>query len=176
QAGNNLARITSANELADYLKEVTSPDFFVSRFVDYSSHDGQFRKYRIAMLRGEPFICHMAISSDWMVHYVNAGMYESAEKREEEGLFMQNFNRFATRHQAALSAIYARLQLDYLCIDCAETSDGKLLVFEIDHIMAVHAMDSASLFPFKAGQIAKLQHAFEQYLYTLQTQPLLESA
>ncbi|TXI36561.1 MAG: hypothetical protein E6Q51_05340, partial [Methylophilus methylotrophus] len=107
QAGNNLARITSANELADYLKEVTSPDFFVSRFVDYSSHDGQFRKYRIAMLRGEPFICHMAISSDWMVHYVNAGMYESAEKREEEGLFMQNFNRFATRHQAALSAIYA---------------------------------------------------------------------
>jgi glutathione synthase/RimK-type ligase-like ATP-grasp enzyme len=176
QAGNNLARITSATELADYLKEVASPDFFVSRFVDYSSHDGQFRKYRIAMLRGEPFICHMAISNDWMVHYVNAGMYESAEKREEEGLFMQNFNRFATRHQAALSAIYERLQLDYLCIDCAETFDGKLLVFEIDHIMAVHAMDSASLFPFKAGQIAKLQHAFEQYLYTLQTQPLLESA
>ena len=176
QAGNNLARITSATELADYLKEVASADFFVSRFVDYSSQDGQFRKYRIAMLRGEPFICHMAISSDWMVHYVNAGMYESAEKRAEEGLFMQNFTSFATRHQAALSAIYEHLQLDYLCIDCAETPDGKLLVFEIDHIMAVHAMDSASLFPFKAGQIAKLQRAFEQYLYTLETQPLLESA
>lgn len=176
QAGNNLARITSATELADYLKEVASADFFVSRFVDYSSQDGQFRKYRIAMLRGEPFICHMAISSDWMVHYVNAGMYESAEKRAEEGLFMQNFTSFATRHQAALSAIYEHLQLDYLCIDCAETPDGKLLVFEIDHIMAVHAMDSASLFPFKAGQIAKLQRAFEQYLYRLETQSLLESA
>lgn len=176
QAGNNLAKITSASELADYLSTVDSPQFFVSRFVDYSSQDGQFRKYRIAMLRGQPFICHMAISSDWMVHYVNAGMYESAEKRAEEGLFMQHFSAFAARHQAALSAIYARLQLDYLCIDCAETRDGQLLVFEIDHIMAVHAMDSASLFPFKAGEVAKLQHAFEQYLYALQTQPLLESA
>jgi len=176
QAGNHLAKITSAAELADYLSTVDSAQFFVSRFVDYSSQDGQFRKYRIAMLRGQPFICHMAISSDWMVHYVNAGMYESAEKRAEEGLFMQNFSGFATRHQTALSAIYERLQLDYLCIDCAETREGDLLIFEIDHIMAVHAMDSPSLFPFKAGQIAKLQHAFEQYLYALQTQPLLESA
>lgn len=176
QAGNNLARIQSSRELADYLNRVDSPQFFVSRFVDYSSADGQFRKYRIAMLRGQPFICHMAISSDWMVHYVNAGMYESAEKRAEEGLFMQHFTDFATRHQDALSAIYSRLQLDYLCIDCAETRDGDLLIFEIDHIMAVHAMDSASLFPFKAAEIAKLQHAFEQYLYALQTQPLLESA
>lgn len=176
QAGNHLAKITSAAELASYLSTVDSAQFFVSRFVDYSSEDGQFRKYRIAMLRGQPFICHMAISSDWMVHYVNAGMYDSAEKRAEEGQFMQNFAGFASRHQAALSAIYERLQLDYLCIDCAETRDGELLVFEIDHIMAVHAMDSASLFPFKAGQVAKLQHAFEQYLYALQTQPLLESA
>lgn len=176
QAGNNLARIQSSSELTAYLSTVDSPDFFVSRFVDYSSQDGQFRKYRIAMLQGQPFICHMAISSDWMVHYVNAGMYESAEKRAEEDQFMQNFSGFATRHQAALSAIYQRLQLDYLCIDCAETREGELLVFEIDHIMAVHAMDSASLFPFKAGQVGKLQHAFEQYLYALQTQALLESA
>jgi hypothetical protein len=176
QAGNDLARITQATELADYLKQVQNTAFFVSRFVDYSSQDGQFRKYRIAMLRGQPFICHMAISSDWMVHYVNAGMYDSADKRAEEGAFMQNFASFAARHQSALAAIYQRLQLDYLCIDCAETKDGKLLVFEIDHIMAVHAMDSASLFPFKAGQIGKLQQAFEQYLYALQPQPLLESA
>ncbi len=176
QAGNDLARITQATELADYLRQVESTSFFVSRFVDYSSGDGQFRKYRIAMLRGQPFICHMAISSDWMVHYVNAGMYDAAEKRAEEDLFMQNFSVFAERHQVALAAIYQRLQLDYLCIDCAETRDGKLLVFEIDHIMAVHAMDSPRLFPFKAGQIAKLQHAFEQYLYALQPQPLLESA
>lgn len=176
QAGNDLAKINNASELTDYLKSVSSPDFYVARFVDYHSQDGQFRKYRIAMLRGQPFICHMGISSHWMVHYVNAGMYESAEKRDEECSFMQNFHRFTSRHQAALATIYQRLQLDYLCIDCAETADGELLIFEIDHIMAVHAMDSATLFPFKAGQISKLQQAFEQYLDALQTQPLLESA
>ena len=176
QAGNDLARITQAAALTDYLESVDSPEFFVSRFVDYSSADGQFRKYRIAMLRGQPFISHMAISSDWMVHYVNAGMYDSAEKRAEEDQFMQQFAGFAARHQAALAGIYQRLPLDYLCIDCAETRDGKLLVFEIDHIMAVHAMDSTRLFPFKAAQIAKLQHAFEGYLHSLLPQPLMESA
>ena len=176
QAGRDLQRINDAKALADYVQQTAVAEYFVARFVDYSSADGQFRKCRIAMLNGQPFISHMAISSDWMVHYVNAGMYESAEKRAEEGLFMQQFDQFAARHAQALAVIYQRLKLDYFCIDCAETRDGKLLVFEIDHIMVVHAMDNPELFPFKAAQIAKLQQAFEQTLYQLLPQPELEPA
>ena len=142
-------------------------EFFHSRFIDYSSNDGLFRKYRIAMIDGEPFACHMGVSSHWMVHYVNAGMYEDAAKREEEARFMENFADFAARHRAALAAIHERNRLDYICIDCAETADGRLLIFEADHCMVVHAMDPEDLFPYKQVHMLKVKNAFREFLFRL---------
>jgi hypothetical protein len=86
---------------------------------------------------------------------------------------MANFDDFAQRHQAALAAIACRTQLDYLCIDCAETPDGQLLVFEIDHAMVVHAMDLEEQFPYKQPHMLKVKNAFRDYLARLTTvQPL----
>jgi glutathione synthase/RimK-type ligase-like ATP-grasp enzyme len=167
QGGRDLDRIESPHQLAAYLSRVDGPDFFVSRFVDYSGSDGLFRKYRIALIDGEPFACHMGVSKHWMVHYVNAGMYEEAHKRAEEADFMACFDDFAKRHQAALDAIASRTGLDYLCIDCAQTSDGQLLVFEVDHCMVVHAMDSEDLFPYKQTHMQKVKAAFRDYLLRL---------
>jgi len=102
-----------------------------------------------------------------MIHYVNAGMYEDAQKREEENAFMEHFDDFALRHRAALDAIYQRTHLDYVCIDCAETQDGQLLIFEVDHTMVVHAMDPEHLFPYKQFHMQKVKNAFRNYLFRL---------
>ena len=161
--GHDLCKIDSAAALAGYLAEVDAEAFYLSPFIDYSGDDGLFRKFRIALIGGEAFACHMAVSSDWMIHYVNAGMYEDAEKRADERNFMASFATFAKRHRVALAAIHERAQLDYLCIDCAETRDGHLLVFEIDHAMVVHAMDSEDLFPHKQHYIKKVRQAFQEY-------------
>lgn len=163
-AGKDLARIDSAVALESYFECVKVESFYISRFVDYSGTDGLFRKYRIALIDGKPFASHMAISSDWMIHYLNAGMYEDAAKRAEEEAFMANFDAFAQKHQAALSAIHQRSKLEYVCVDCAETRDGDLLVFEIDHAMVVHAMDSTALFPYKQVYMQQVKKAFENYL------------
>jgi glutathione synthase/RimK-type ligase-like ATP-grasp enzyme len=167
QAGRDLDRIDDPAALAAYLAKVDAPDFFLARFVDYSSSDGRFRKFRIALIGGRPFACHMAVSSHWMVHYVNAGMYEDGAKRAEEAEFMANFEHFAERHRAALNAIHQRLQLDYFCIDCAETRDGQLLIFEADHVMVVHAMDQEALFPYKQQHMLKAERAFRDFLLGL---------
>jgi glutathione synthase/RimK-type ligase-like ATP-grasp enzyme len=167
QAGQDLDRIEDAEALAAYLERVPAEELYVSPFIDYRGADGLFRKVRVALLDGVPYVSHMAVSSHWMVHYLNAGMYEDAARRREEEAFMDRFDEFAQRHAAALRAIHQRSGLDYLCIDCAETRDGQLLVFEIDHVMVVHAMDSLELFPFKHVHMAKLRHAFEDYLYRL---------
>ena len=164
QAGRDLARIASAEELAEYLAKVQATDFFIARFIDYSGEDGLFRKFRIALIDGQPFACHMAVSGNWMIHYTNAGMYEDANKRAEELAFMDHFDDFVQRHRAALDEIHRRTELDYLLIDGAETRDGKLLIFEIDHTMVVHAMDSEELFPYKQQHIAKARDAFRAYL------------
>jgi glutathione synthase/RimK-type ligase-like ATP-grasp enzyme len=166
-AGRDLARITSAAELDTYLSKVADEEFFISPFIDYSGKDGLFRKFRIVLVDGQPYASHMGVSANWMIHYVNAGMYEDAAKREEEAAFMEHFDDFARRHHAALDAIYRRTRLDYLCIDCAETCDGQLLIFEIDHTMVVHAMDPEQLFPYKQVHMKKVQDAFRNYLSRL---------
>jgi hypothetical protein len=107
----------------------------------------------------------MAISSHWMIHYLNAGMFESAEKRAEEERFMAHFDEdFAIRHQDAFRAIYERMGLDYLGIDCGETAEGKLLVFEIDGSMVIHAIDPIDVFPYKQPQMHKVFAAFHEML------------
>jgi hypothetical protein len=166
-AGVDLDKIEGPDEIASYLARVDETEFFLSRFIDYSGKDGLFRKMRVALIDGAPFACHMAVSSSWMVHYVNAGMYEEAWKREEEASFMAHFDDFAQRHRVALDAIFRRTKLDYVCIDCAETRDGQLLVFEIDHVMVVHSMDPEHQFPYKQLHMQKVKDAFRNFLFRL---------
>jgi len=164
-AGQGLEKIEHPAALADYLRAAPNSEFYVARFVDYRSPDGQFRKYRIVLIDGRPFVCHMGISDHWMIHYLNAGMADSAEKRDEEARFMAVFDTgFALRHEQAFRAINERAGLDYLGIDCGETPDGKLLIFEIDSCMIVHAMDPVDVFPYKQPQMQKVFAAFRDML------------
>ena len=160
-AGHGLEKIEDATALEHYLQRHTNSEFYISRFIDYRGQDGLFRKYRVVLIDGQPFICHLAISENWMIHYLNAGMAESAEKRAEEADVMAAFDTdFAIRHAQAFSVINERIGLDYLGIDCGETLDGQLLIFEVDSCMMVHALDSVELFPYKQAPMNKLFKAF----------------
>jgi len=164
-AGKGLARIDSPAAIAAYLDAMPDNDFHVARFVDYRRPDGLYRKCRIALIDGQPFACHLAISENWMIHYINAGMPESAAKRAEEARFMANFDEdFARRHAEAFRVISERMGLDYLVIDCGETQDGALLIFEADNLGFVHAMDPVDIFPYKQAQMRKVFGAFQAML------------
>lgn len=164
-AGQGLVKIDAAADIATYLVDAADEEFHVSSFIDYRNADGQFRKYRVALIDGCPYACHMGISDHWMIHYLNAGMAENAAKRAEEERFMVSFESdFASRHATAFHAIQERMQLDYLVIDCAETPDGKLLIFEVDTGAVVHAMDPVEIFPYKQPQMGKVFVAFRAML------------
>jgi glutathione synthase/RimK-type ligase-like ATP-grasp enzyme len=164
-AGKGLDKIAERTEIAAYLQANEQGEFFISRFVDYRNADGLFRKYRIVLIKGRPFLCHMGISSHWMIHYLNAGMAESAEKRAEEAQVMADFDHsFALQHADAFAAIDERIGLDYVGIDCAVSAGGKLLIFEVDSCMIVHAVDPVDIFPYKQPQMHKVFGAFYQML------------
>ena len=164
-AGQDLSLTPDAAALADYLKTSNALEYFVAPFVDYASADGLYRKYRIALIAGVPYISHLAISEHWMVHYLNSGMAESAHKREQEALAMATFDEdFAVRHKAALDELCQRIPLDYFAVDAAETADGRLLLFEADVAMIVHSMDEPELFPYKGPAMKKLFAAFHDLL------------
>lgn len=165
-AGFGLSKIDDQAALSVYLSTRSGDEFFLSRFVDYASPDGLFRKYRIVLVDGRPYACHMAIADEWKVWYLNADMALSASRRLEEGLFMQDFDTaFAARHAAALREMANRVGLDYVTIDCAETKNGALLVFEADNTAIVHDMDPPSVYPYKPAQMQKIFQAFQAMLY-----------
>ncbi|HCI53763.1 MAG TPA: RimK family alpha-L-glutamate ligase [Gallionella sp.] len=165
QAGNGLAKIDSPAALAAYLATSDAQEFYTSKFIDYRNQDGLYRKVRIALIDGAPYVSHLAISDYWIVHYGSAQMDEHPERREEEAQFMRDFDAgFARRHQNALRSVSERLKLDYVVIDCAETMCGDLLIFEADNRGWVHATDPVDLYLYKQATMQKLFAAFRAML------------
>jgi len=156
-AGRDLEKMDEPADLKAYLAAKSGENFYITQFIDYSGPDGLFRKQRVAFLKGKPFISHMAVSGHWMVHYLNASMDEKPERRDEEAAFMDGFDQgFALRHSKAFEGLYRAFGLEYFAIDCAEMPDGRLLLFEADVAMIIHALDSPELYPYKPRAMAKL--------------------
>jgi hypothetical protein len=165
-AGNGLEKIETPDGVEAYLQTRPEDEFFVSRYVDYADRDGRFRKYRVVFVDQRAYACHMAVGNEWKVWYLNADMMNDTAKRSEEARFMTRFDEgFAAKHAHALGEISARIGLDYFAIDCAETRDGKLLVFEADNASIVHNMDPADVYPYKGPQMRKIFAAFVAMLH-----------
>ena len=172
-AGQGLVRVDDPEDVTRLLAESAEEAFTLTQFIDYRGANGWHCKYRIAVMAGRPFICHMAASEHWMVHYLNAGMAESAEKRAAEAAVMLGEDDFIGRHAAALDALARTIGLDYFSIDCAETGDGRLLVFEADTAAIIHSMDPADLFPYKRLAMQRCYDAFGAMLRDAVQRPQL---
>lgn len=164
-AGLGLEKIDRPHELTAYAARTPAQRYFVSPFIDYSSVDGLFRKYRIVFVDGEPYPVHLAISQRWMIHYYNAQMAENAWMRAEEAAFLSDLRSvFAGPLHDSLLAIAKAVNLEYFGIDCAITRDGKALVFEADPAMLVHSSDPVELYPYKHEYVPRIYRAVERML------------
>jgi len=171
-AGQGLELIHKQEELTQYLTHQIKEQYYISNYIDYRSTDGQFRKYRIVFVDGAAFLCHMAISSHWMVHYLNAGMTSSAVKRNEEAEMMAHFDeKFVCKHQHTFERLVSAIGLDYFGIDCAETQEGDLLVFEVANAMVVHDMDPEDLYPYKKKNMNRVFAAFQTLMQDRKLKP-----
>jgi len=163
-AGKDLEKINTPEAIISYLNRVKDASFYLSNFIDYADPQGLYTKIRIVLIAGKAFVCHLAITTDWKIHYLNAQMDQSSEKRDIEQKFMENFDQFIQKHKIALEGIYQQSGLDYIGIDCAEMPTGELLIFEIDHDMIVHGMDDEAIFPYKPYFAKKIPEAFRELL------------
>ena len=166
--GKGLERLETPAALDAYAGAHLAGDHYVSPFVDYRGADGLYRKYRIALIGGQPYLGHMAMADHWMLHYWNAGMDADPAKRTEEACVFAAFHQdFAVRHRAALDVMSERMGLDYVVIDCAEMPDGRLLFFEADNAGAIHDLDPPEVFPYKSQPMRGLFDAFRGLLDTV---------
>ncbi|MDR3510051.1 MAG: hypothetical protein P4L73_00320, partial [Caulobacteraceae bacterium] len=162
--GAGLALARDAAEL-DAIQVPAGLDAYVSRYHDYRSADGFFRKYRVIFVGGRPHPYHLAIGAHWMVHHQSAGMAGDAARMAEELAFLGDPEAaIGGRAMAALAAIGARLGLDYGGADFTLTGDGGVLVFEANATMLTHLEPEDGPFAAKNPFVRPIMEAFQAHL------------
>ena len=162
--GLGLVLARDAAELAG-LAAPAGGDAYLTRFHDYRSPDGYFRKYRMIFVDRRPFPYHLAISPHWMVHHVSSEMAGDAARMAEEMAFLRDpAGAIGARALAAVEAIGARLDLDYGGVDFTVTGDGQVLVFEANATMLTHLEPEDGPFATKNAFIRPIIEAFQGHV------------
>ena len=92
-------------------------------------------------------------------------MAEDIEKRNEEQQVMEEFDStISARFSQQLEDVAHALQLDYVTIDCTVSSDGDLVIFEVDSRGVIHAADPVNIYPYKPAVMQKAFDAFQRLL------------
>ena len=136
---------------------------YISNFVNFVSDDGYYRKYRIVFVDRKPYPYHLAIASDWMVHYYTADMLEHPWKIAEEQRFLQDTAEvLGARAMAAVCQLGNRLDLEYAGIDFTILPNGQVFVFEANATMLVHRVNQSGVLAHKNASVQNIADAFER--------------
>lgn len=119
----------------DDLEDVSLPDWInpiAAEFIDVSSGDGLYRKFRSVVIGDQVISHHLQISEGWKTH--GAGRISNLMSREEELEFLTKPDPFATELQVASKA----LSLDFLAFDYGIDSSGEIVVWEANQFPHLH--------------------------------------
>jgi Flp pilus assembly protein TadD len=159
--GENLVLLRNAADKRAYLAAGPADWLLLTPFHDFRSGDGYWRKYRLIFVDRQVYPYHLAIGEDWLVHYWRAGMVRSEWKKAEEANFLADWRGvFGAQAAAAVAEAARRLDLDYAGMDCALTTDGRLLLFEANACILMHLDEPAAAFPYKHRHVPTIREAF----------------
>jgi hypothetical protein len=136
--GRHFVRVDEPSALAPAIASLAGEEVLTIQYLDSRGTDSMARKYRVVFVDGTPYPVHLAVSSDWKVHYFTADMVRSASFRAEERRFLEDMpSVLGTRAMRALAEICAVLGLEYAGIDFGLSPDGSVLLFEANATMMV---------------------------------------
>jgi tetratricopeptide (TPR) repeat protein/glutathione synthase/RimK-type ligase-like ATP-grasp enzyme len=161
--GDKMELVSTPDELLAFAEEAGDQPLYLTDFVDYSSADGFFRKYRFVFVGEEILAYHLAIGDVWKVHHMSTRMADVEWMRNEEKAFLEQPDRvFGAEAMATLDAIRREVGLDYFGIDCSLDAEGRVVVFEVNASMLIHLHNKD--FEYKTPHVMKIKHAFERLL------------
>lgn len=158
-AGRGLERIDDSAALDAYLAAHEEERFDAVPFIDYRSADGFYRKYRVVIVDGKPYPYHLALSPEWMVHYIKTPTASVDWMRAEEERFLREPAGVFPAWGSVFTEMAAALELEYFGVDCALAPDGNVLVFEADTAMLVHCREPAD--SYKHQYVPRIFRAVE---------------
>jgi glutathione synthase/RimK-type ligase-like ATP-grasp enzyme len=163
--GRHFVYVETRDELPEAMAPLAGDELLVIQYLDARGPDGMARKYRVMYVDGVAYPLHLAISTDWKVHYFTAGMVANASFREEERLFLKDMPAMlGTRAMAALEQICSTMGLEYAGIDFALAPDGSVLFFEANATMVVSSPGVDAMWDYRRSAINNVLEAATQML------------
>jgi len=165
--GRHFLRVERSEDLTDAVAALPGVTLLSIQYLDARGADGLARKYRVMFINGAVYPLHLAISSDWKVHYFTAAMAGDAAHRDEERRFLDDIaGTLGPRAMAALREIAATLQLDYGGIDFGLAADGSVLLFEANATMVINLPDPDPIWDYRRASIARALDAATRLVLT----------
>jgi glutathione synthase/RimK-type ligase-like ATP-grasp enzyme len=146
--------------------------YYLTEFRDYASPDGLYRKYRVVVVEGKPYLRHMIVSSHWLIHSSSREfMKAQPQYAEEEASVLATFDEKLRPLLSPLTQTLAeKLQLEYFGIDCNVTADNRLLIFEINANMNILTNNQAKPNIWEKPISAIISHVEKMVLGKAQSQ------
>jgi len=152
--GNYFVCVDSYEAMISALEKLPGEYVLTIEHLDSRSADGLFRKYRALSINGSLYPIHMAISTQWMVHYFSSDMDKNEHYREEEQAFLNDFAAFLGADvMAALEKISKMLGLDYCGIDFGIDKNGNVLLFEANSTMLINQLSDEKQWDYRRTAI-----------------------
>lgn len=160
--GIGLEKLNTPQDLREYQINAADEPINLCPFIDFKSHDGLYRKYRVFVIDGEIYPEHCVAHNHWNVHSssrLTLMQYDETLKAQEQE-FVNDYTKVLTPHHIAqIKHIYQLLQLDYFGIDFSITQQGELLLFEANAGMRVNP-DYINSFNYLVQPIDNIINAF----------------
>jgi glutathione synthase/RimK-type ligase-like ATP-grasp enzyme len=158
--GRYFRKVDRADDLQAAVDALPGDALLMIEYLDARDAGGWARKYRVMMIGGELFPLHLAVSSDWKVHYFTADMADRPDHRTEETAFLADMPAvLGPVALAALRHISAALALDYAGIDFGLGPDGRLLLFEANATMVVNPPGPEPIWDYRRDPVARILEA-----------------
>ncbi len=170
--GRHFAKVLDPAELPHCLETLPGAELVVLQFFDSRGIDGKVRKYRVMMINGGLYPLHLAISSDWKIHYVTADMSDSAMHRAEEARFLDDMpSVLGHRAMTALKHVQRSLALDYAGVDFGLSPQGDVLLFEANATMVVHLPEPDERWNYRRAAVDRIHGAVHEMLISSAVKP-----
>ncbi|MGO4879944.1 MAG: tetratricopeptide repeat protein [Bryobacteraceae bacterium] len=163
--GRYFLRVETLEALPAAVADLPGRELTVIEFLNARGADGKVRKYRVMMIAGQLFPLHVAISSDWKIHYFTADMANSAAHRAEDAEFLENMPQvLGPGAMEALAGIQSTLGLDYAGLDFGLSETGGLLLFEANATMVVNPPAPAEMWAYRVPAVERIFDAVRHML------------
>jgi hypothetical protein len=163
--GEHFVRVDTSAALGPTIAALAGDQLLAIQYLDARGADGMTRKYRVMFIDGVAYPMHLAIASDWKVHYTKSEMAHNVAYRDEELRFLEDMQGvLGARAMAALRQICVTLDLEYAGIDFALALDGSVLLFEANATMIVLSPGPEPMWDYRRRAIDNVLQAATRML------------